>query len=78
MTIASSTTNPIAMLRAMSDRLSRLKPATYMSARVVINASGTVTLGIAVAQKLLRKTKMTMTTRPIVITRVVSTSRTEA
>ena len=78
MTIASSTTKPTAMLRPISDRLSRLKPRTYITANVPMRARGTATLGMTVAQKSLKKTKITMTTSTIVNTRVNSTSRTEA
>ena len=66
MTMASSTTKPTAMLSPIKDRLSRLNPATYMSAKVPTRASGTVTPGITVAQKLRRNTKITITTSAIV------------
>jgi hypothetical protein len=48
-TMASSTTKPVEMVRAMSDRLSRLKPSAYMAAKVPTRESGTATLGMMVA-----------------------------
>jgi hypothetical protein len=49
-----------------------------MSAQAPSRASGTVTLGMIVAQRFLRKTKITITTSAMVMTRVTSTSRAEA
>ena len=49
-----------------------------MSAQAPSSASGTVTLGMIVAQRFRRKTKITITTSAMVSTRVNSTSRTEA
>src|SRR6202167_3713676 len=77
-TMASSTTNPTAIVNAMSDRLSRLKCIRYIAANEPARASGTVTLGIKVAQKLRRNSRITITTRQIVSTKVNSTSATEA
>ena len=57
MTIASSTTNPVAIVNAISDRLLRLNPARYMTARVPTSESGTDRLGIKVAEGLRRNTK---------------------
>src|SRR5438067_974284 len=68
-TIASSTTNPVAIVNAISDRLSRLKPATYMTPAVPTMASGTVTPGMMVAGTSRRKTKMTPITRHAVVIR---------
>ena len=65
-TIASSTTKPTAIVRPMSDRLSRLYPSAYITPKVATSESGTTTLGITVAQKLRRNRKMTITTRPMV------------
>ena len=39
-TMASSTTNPVAMVSAISERLSRLKPSRYMTAKVPISETG--------------------------------------
>ncbi len=76
--MASSTTKPTAMVSAMSERLSRLKFIRYIAANEPESASGTVTLGMSVAQKFRRNSKITITTRQIVSTRVNSTSATDA
>ena len=49
-----------------------------MIAKVPTSAKGTATLGITVAQRLRRKTKITMTTRAMVSIRVNWMSATEA
>ena len=54
MTMASSTTNPVATVNAISDRLLRLKPARYITAKVPISDSGTDRLGMMVAGTLRR------------------------
>ncbi len=77
-TIASSTTKPVAMVNAMSERLSRVKPTSSITPKVPMIASGSETLGMIVAQNLRRKTKMTRTTRKMVRTSVNCTSWTEA
>ncbi len=51
MTMASSTTNPVEMVSAISDRLSRLKPSRYMTPNVPISDSGTDSDGISVARQ---------------------------
>ena len=61
-TIASSTTNPVAMVSAISDRLSRLKLSRYITANVPISETGTATLGMSVARGLRRKMNTTSTT----------------
>src|SRR6185437_15747467 len=48
MTIASSTTKPVAMVSAISERLLRLKPQRYMTPNVPTSESGTERLGISV------------------------------
>ena len=73
-TMASSTTNPVAMVRAMSDRLSSVKPKAYMAAKVPISETGTAITGMSVARALRRKTKTTKATRQTEISRVISTS----
>ncbi len=78
MTMASSTTKPTAMVRAISDRLSRLKLAGSMTAAVASSDSGITALGITVALTLRRNRKITATTSTTVISRVISTSLTEA
>ena len=65
-------------LRPMSDRLSRLKPARYIKAKVPTSAKGTVTLGIMVAERLRRNRKITKTTSAMVNIKVNCTSLTEA
>ena len=44
-TMASSTTKPVAMISAISDRLFRLKSHRYMTAKVPISETGTARLG---------------------------------
>ena len=48
-TIASSTTKPVAMVSAISERLSRLKFSSYMIASAPTSESGTERLGMTVA-----------------------------
>ncbi len=76
--MASSTTKPTAMVSAISDRLSRLKFIRYIAANEPASASGTVTLGMSVAQKLRRNSRITITTSVMVSPSVNSTSSTEA
>src|ERR1700733_12263040 len=77
-TMASSTTNPVAIVRAIMDKLSMLYRHKYMTANVPINETGTATLGIRVARTFRRKRKTTKMTRPIDIASVRSTSLTDA
>ncbi len=44
-TMASSTTNPVPIVSAISDRLSRLKLAKYITPKLVISDSGSATPG---------------------------------
>src|SRR5208282_1481998 len=62
MTMASSTTNPVEIVRAINERLLRLKPSRYITPKVPTRDNGTATLGMVVAGKLRRKTKITRTT----------------
>ena len=62
MTMASSTTKPVAMVSAMIERLLRLKPARYMTASVPTSDSGTDRLGMRVARQSPRNRKITATT----------------
>src|SRR2546428_13762448 len=62
-TTASSTTKPVEIVSAISDRLLRLKPSPYITANVPTMDTGTVIPGMNVAAALLKKTKMTRTTR---------------
>jgi hypothetical protein len=77
-TIASSTTNPTAMVSAISEILSRLKLSRYMVANEPSSANGTVMPGMKVAQKLRRNSSTTRTTSAIVNSSVSSISCTEA
>src|SRR5713101_8589955 len=77
-TIASSTTNPVAMVSAISDRLSRLYESRYIAPKVPTSERGTATLGTAVARRLRRNANTTSTTRHTLITSVNCTSETEA
>ena len=77
-TMASSTTNPVEIVRAISERLSIVYPTRYITPNVPTSDSGTATLGMTVAQTLRKKTKTTRITSTTEITRVSSTSLTEA
>src|SRR5207249_3888571 len=77
-TMASSTTNPVAMVSAMRERLSRLYESRYMAPKVPTSESGTATVGTSVARMLRRKANTTSTTRQTLITSVNCTSPTEA
>src|SRR5262249_16418096 len=77
MTIASSTTKPTHKVSAIRERLSRENPHTYITAKVPTREKGSARLGIAVAQKLRRKMKITMMTRNRARIRVNFTSLTE-
>ncbi len=78
MTMASSTTKPTAMVRAIRDRLSRLNPAGSITAAVASSDNGITALGMMVARTLRRNRKITPTTSTMVISKVISTSLTEA
>ncbi len=62
-TIASSTTKPVPMVNAISERLSRLKPASHITAKVAISESGSATPAMIVARTVRRKSSTTSTTR---------------
>src|SRR6185437_891559 len=78
MTIASSTTNPVAMVSAISDRLSRENPSKYMTAKVPTSESGTATNGMTVARTLRRNRNITSITSPMLSNSSNSTSFTDA
>ena len=63
MTTASSTTKPTARVSAMSDTLSRLKPARYIAANVPMMETGKASAGMIVADNRRTNRKMTSTTR---------------
>ena len=77
-TIASSTTNPLAIASAISDRLSSEKPHKYITAHVPISETGTATAGISVAGILRRKRNTTRITSTTEMISVLSISCTEA
>ena len=77
-TIASSTTNPVAMVSAIRDRLFRLNPARYITPKVATSETGTATAGMSVARALRRNTNTTRITNAIAISSVRSTSRSDA
>src|SRR5271169_5495724 len=62
MTMASSTTKPVEIVRAIIDRLFRLNPIRYITPNVPTRDNGTATLGIVVAGRLRRNRKITRTT----------------
>ena len=55
-TIASSTTNPVAIVSAISERLSSEKPSRYIAPNVPTIEIGTATAGISAARPLRRNT----------------------
>ena len=77
-TTASSTTKPVAMVSAMRERLSRLKPARYMTPKVPMSDTGTATSGTMAARALRRNMKTESTTSATEITSARSTSRSDA
>ena len=77
-TIASSTTKPVAIVSAISERLLRLKPARYMAPKVPTSDTGTATVGISVARPLRRNRNTTRITSTTAMTSVRSTSRSDA
>src|SRR5262252_1950282 len=77
-TMASSTTKPVATVRAMRDRLSMEYPSRYMTPNVPISETGTATLGMTVDRTFLRNRNTTRMTRAMEIMSVISTSRTDA
>ncbi len=56
MTMASSTTNPVEMVSAISERLFSEYPHRYITPKVPISDSGTATPGMKVARNERRKT----------------------
>ena len=74
MTIASSTTMPIAS--TMPNRVERLtvKPSAAIAAKAPMMVTGTVVAGTSVARQSCRKTRMTISTRMPASIRVMYTS----
>ena len=77
-TIASSTTNPVEIVNAISDKLSSVYPSRYITANVPSRLKGTATVGISVDRTSRRNRNTTMITSRIEITSVRVTSLTEA
>ena len=78
MTIASSTMKPVPMVSAISDRLSRLKPHSHITANVAMMESGSVMPAMRVALHVRRNSSTTSTTSPIDRASVSCTSKIEA
>ena len=77
-TTASSTTKPVAMVSAISERLSMLYPSKYIGPKVPKMDSGRTAAGISVARGDCRNTKTTPITSNTAKTRVRSVSPTAA
>ncbi|KWV86430.1 hypothetical protein PFLmoz3_03863 [Pseudomonas fluorescens] len=77
-TMASSTTKPVAMVRAISVRLLMENPARYITPKVPTRDSGTAMDGMIVALTRRRNRNVTMTTRAMAIRSSCCTSLTEA
>jgi hypothetical protein len=73
-TTASSTTKPVAMVSAISDRLFRLNPSRCMTAKLPASDTGTTTAGMSVARALRRNRNTTRMTSPTAIASAISTS----
>ena len=78
MTMASSTTKPVAIISAINDRLFKLKLHRYMTTKVPTNDTGTATLGITVARALRKKANTTKITKATETIKVNSASCKEA
>ena len=76
-TTASSTTNPTDSVRAINDKLSRLKFSRYIAANVPTIEVGRARVGMIVARTFRRNRKMTITTSPIASTSENCTSSTD-
>src|ERR1019366_9442186 len=77
-TIASSTTKPVDTVSAINDRLSRVYPNRYITAKVPTSDVGTATAGISVARGFRKNRNTTMITSAIEIISVRSTVFTDA
>ena len=65
MTMASSTTKPVPMVSAISDRLSSEKPQNHITPKVAISDNGSATPAMMVARMVRRNISTTSTTSPI-------------
>ena len=72
--MASSTTKPVEIVSAISDRLLRLKPSRYITPNEPMIEVGTATLGIAAARTLRRKANTTRITSTTAMISVFSVS----
>ncbi len=77
-TMASSTTKPVPMVSAISDRLSSEKPANHITPKVAISDSGSATPAMTVARMVRRKISTTSTTSTTLSISVNCTSWIEA
>ena len=77
-TIASSTTKPVAMVNDINVKLLIENPHKYITPKVPTSESGTTTPGMIVAADVRRNTKITSTTRAIANNSSNWTSLTEA
>ncbi len=73
MTMASSTTKPVAMVRAIRLRLFSEKPSRYITPHEPISEIGTARPAIRVARRLCRKKKITTTTMTTASSSSIST-----
>ena len=73
-TIASSTTMPMASTRPKSVRLLRLKPMTFITAKVPMMATGTAIKGMIADRQFCRNKSTTRATRMIASRRALTTS----
>ncbi len=76
-TMASSTTNPVATVSAISEKMLRLYPSRYMTAKVATSDTDTAATGTSVARPLRRNANTTRMTRITAMISVISTSRNE-
>ena len=78
MTIASSTTKPVPIVSAISDRLSSEKPQNHITPKVAISDTGSATPAMMVARTERRNSSTTSTTSTTLSTSVNCTSWMEA
>ena len=64
-TIASSTTNPVAIVSAIRLKLFKLKLSKYITAHVPAKDNGTATAGISAVRQRFKKSATTKITKPI-------------
>ncbi len=77
-TMASSTTKPVPIVSAISERLSSENPQNHITPNVAISDSGSATPAMMVARIVRRNTSTTMMTSPTLRMSVNCTSRIEA